>query len=353
MNWNVIHRVFIIIGLFVFSGCSSGQWALIESSSQELLWPPAPQTPRIKFLNIISRFQEKGPLDSSKGLSEAWRDFTGKREERIFIAPYGVTADDEGNLYVVDRDTGLITVINTINNDSFFFKYEGDEGSGSEAVGDFPIGIAVAKSVGIFVTYPKSGSIRLFDRKGNYKGKFGKGVRIGRPTGVAVDMDDDRLYVVDTTEHNVKIFTLKGELINTFGMRGDNDGALNYPTHIFVGQDGYVYVTDELNYRVQIYSKDGAFISKIGSVGETPGTFQALKGVAVDSEGNIYVADPVSDHIQIFNSEGELLLIFGRNGYGPGEFGGATGLFIDKSDKIYVTDLYNARVQAFQYLGDD
>lgn len=329
-----------LLATFLILGCASAP--LIEESHSTIVWPPPPEKPRIRFLKAISKTEDLIKTEKGGWLKRAWIFLAGEGSETVLVAPYGVAADKNGNAFVADRDTGEIFSFNLRSgkSSSFFFDTEDPE--------DYPIGIGIAKN--IYITYPNSGLVRVFNGKGALTAGFGKNADLKRPTGIAINEGNGRVYVVDTLGHDIKVFDLEGKHLFTFGKRGEKDGEFNFPTHIFVANDDTVYVTDELNFRVQVFTPDGNFIFKFGKIGTVPGTIQSPKGVAIDSDGNIYLADAMADSIQVFNREGKLLLFFGGNGSEDGQFEGPAGMFIDKDDRIYITDLYNKRVQVFQYL---
>ena len=79
-----------------------------------------------------------------------------------------------------------------------------------------------------------------------------KGVnRLKNPAGVCVA--GQHLYVVDLKNHNVSVFTTKGEYVTSFGQEGSNEGDLKDPWGICVDKDGFVYVGDSSNGRIQIF----------------------------------------------------------------------------------------------------
>jgi DNA-binding beta-propeller fold protein YncE len=172
-----------------------------------------------------------------------------------------------------------------------------------------------------------------------------------RPTGLAFDPGNNRLYVADTQAHTIHVFSHDGEPLFIIGKRGSQNGEFNFPSHLtFV--ENRLFVNDTMNFRVQIFNPEGQHLSTFGEHGSEPGFFSQPKGLAVDSAGHVYVADAIKNHIQIFDQEGRFLLRFGGDGDQPGTFNMPTGLAI-WNDMIYVADSYNHRVQVFQYLQKD
>jgi DNA-binding beta-propeller fold protein YncE len=78
---------------------------------------------------------------------------------------------------------------------------------------------------------------------------------------------------------------------------------LSRPASIDLDQQGNVYVADTDNNRIQVFSSNGTLISKWGKYGAGNGTFRSPEGIAVDSSsGNVYVADTDNNRIQVFSN---------------------------------------------------
>jgi sugar lactone lactonase YvrE len=78
------------------------------------------------------------------------------------------------------------------------------------------------------------------------------------PRGAAVD-DSGRLYVVDTSDHNVKVYNVGNSnsqtpaFIGLFGTEGQLDGTFEFPNGIATDTRAHIYVTDRENNRVQVW----------------------------------------------------------------------------------------------------
>jgi DNA-binding beta-propeller fold protein YncE len=307
-----------------------------------LVWPKPPEVPRIRFLKAVA-----GPddMDIRPGLFGRLFDYITGKQETGMISPYGVETDTSGRLYVVDTFLKRIHLF-----DPAAGKYSTIPGEESALLS--PIDLAVDPGSGdVFVSDSQAGTVSRYG-----KGKpaiLGKGF-LKRPTGLALNAKSGELLVVDTLNHAVFRFGLKdSQLKGSFGRSGTGDGSFNHPTNIFVDRAGRIYVTDSLNFRIQVFTPEGLFQAAFGAVGDNPGRFARPRGVAVDSEGNIYVVDGLFDNVQIFDKEFRLLMAFGGPGSNFGEFWLPTGIFIDGNDTIYVSDQYNKRVQVFKYLKAD
>jgi DNA-binding beta-propeller fold protein YncE len=133
--------------------------------------------------------------------------------------------------------------------------------------------------------------LNAFGHPGNGPGEF------NRPEGLCVDLQD-RLYVADSCNHRIQIFTREGKLLRTYGKAGSGRGELSYPYDICVDNAGRQYVCEFGNSRIQIFDANDRSIEIIGGPGAEPGQFSNPWGVALDSAGNLYVADSQNHRVQ-------------------------------------------------------
>jgi DNA-binding beta-propeller fold protein YncE len=337
----MLHRRIIlslIIGM-VLSVLVSCAPTTYEKKQIDLVWPPPPDEPKVKYVDII---WNSASLGKKKGIADA---LFGEERVETFIKPYGVAVDREGKVYITD--VGRIMVFDLTNKDLSIIG--GLPGKGQLRV---PIGIAASGDGRLFITDVGADVVYVY-RGDKYVATIGQTGDFDNPSGVALDEQRRLLYVVNAQKHNVNVYSLDNyTFVRTIGVRGTADGEFNYPTNIAIDAEGNIYVVDTGNFRVQVLNADGKFIRSIGKIGDTPGSFARPKGIAIDSEGHLYVVDTAFQNIQIFDKEGRLLLYVGQAGMGPGRFQLPAGMTIDKEDRIYVVDQMPGSFQIFEYLGN-
>jgi DNA-binding beta-propeller fold protein YncE len=217
-----------------------------------------------------------------------------------------------------------------------------------------PAGVAVDAQDRLFVSDAALHTIVCFSASGEPVAHFGTS-SLGRPGGIAIDKQRNRLYVADAKDSRIAVFDTRSlEFTGYIGKASTNDqhqnGTFNAPTNVAIDRNGWLYVADTWNYRVQVFDASGKFVRAFGAQGDRPGEFIRPKGIAVDSEGHIYVADAEFNNFQILTPEGQPLLAVGMLGDAPGQFALVAGLYIDSNDRIYTTEQFRGRVQVFQYI---
>src|SRR5918992_324937 len=181
---------------------------------------------------------------------------------------------------------------------------------------------------------------------------------LSSPEGIAVDSSSGNVYVADTANNRIQVFSSNGTFISKWGggyaPRAIN-GSFDHPSDISLDQAGNVYVADTANNRIQVFSSNGTFISVLGRDGGANGTLRSPEGIAVDSSsGNVYVADTANNRIQVFSSNGTFISKWG-GGYAPrainGSFDHPSDISLDQAGNVYVADTANNRIQVFSSNG--
>ncbi len=133
--------------------------------------------------------------------------------------------------------------------------------------------------------------INVFGRPGTGPGEF------NRVEGLCVDSHDN-VYVADSCNHRIQVFTREGKFLRMYGKAGEGLGEFSYPYDIRVDKTGLQFVCEFGNSRIQVFDAHDRPIEIIGGPGAEPGQFNDPWSLALDSEGDLYVADSLNHRVQ-------------------------------------------------------
>ena len=303
--------------------------------------------------------------------------------------PRGVAVDSLGNLYFADYDNDRIRkvdingVITTVaGNGSIGFA--GDGSAATNAMLDYPTGVAVDSLGDLFIADFYNERIRKVDVNGiiatvagngsaTYAGDGGAATNASLyyPSCVTVDSVGN-LYIADEENNRVRKVSTNG-IISTFagnggyGFTGDGSAATNatfdYPTGVAVDSRGDLFIADSDNYRVREVGTNGIITTVAGNGSSTyagdggAATNASLVypyGVAVDNLGNLYIADEANDRIRMVATNGIITSVAGN---GSGGFSGdgnvaansslfnPFGVAVDSAGNLFVADEENDRIR--------
>ena len=347
-------KILLLASLGFLSACSTTQYKMdyeVDPATAKI-WPSPPEIPRYRFVGILTGEQNVKEIEESRSFGTKVADFfkmlVGIRGENptpvVLQRPQTGVIDNSGRILVTDISRRSVMV---------FDMDTGKLNEWSSATPNIPfispLGIAVGPKGTVYVADSELNYVVQLDETGAPIKQFGEEV-FKRPTGVARDPVQGRIYVSETHAHDIKVFNDNGELIDVVGARGTKIGEFNSPTHLSFA-NGNLYVTDTFNTRVQILTDAGDFKQEFGKRGRFVGDLVRPKGVTIDSEGNIYVIESLHDHLLVYNSKGDFLLPIGGTGTDIGQFYLPAGVWVDKNDRIYIADMFNGRIVILQYLG--
>ena len=234
----------------------------------------------------------------------------------------------------------------------------------------------------VIVDYDNS-SVVLLDDKLNLLKVIGQGSgnsRLVSPYGVAVT--DNVIAVSSQGSHQVKKYSLQGELLSVIGCYGHENGQFYEPRGLAFNNNKLLYVVDRGNFRVQVFQQDDKFAFSFGN--KRFNQFQWPVRIAIDHNNNVLVTDRDANCIVIFTQSGKFIQkihsdspwaitisptgylitshdgydnkirvwsdtyqcikMFGKKGSKQGEFFGIRGMAIDSSGTIYVAEYINKRL---------
>jgi DNA-binding beta-propeller fold protein YncE len=339
----------------ILSGCAAAPQVMSfyppgSSADTSISWPPKPAEPKLEYAGQLlgeSNFATAKDVEEGAGRRFLrWITGIGRSRSAIrqLLRPQSGIVDQNGRILVTDAGLPGVMVFDEEAAELTIWR---DAATNQAFVS--PVGIANTIDGRFLVADSSLGFVAVLAADGTPLSRMGGDVLV-RPTGIAVDPADGRIFVADTPADDIKVFTSNGELITAFGKSGTGPGEFNGPTHLNFNQ-GKLYVTDTFNARVQVLTADGAPALSIGDRGLYVGNLVRPKGVTTDRDGNIYVVESYFDHLLIFDGTGQLLLPIGGSGSALGQFFLPAGAWSDDDGRIFIADMFNGRIVILRYLG--
>ncbi len=233
---------------------------------------------------------------------------------------------------------------------------------------DEPRGIAADITTGyVYVVDMGNDRVESFGPDGDFAGAFGGvdgSVNFGStneglgPTGIAVGYDG-LIYVADTWNHRVVVLNSNGEAVREFGSFGDTADAPDATTQqgLFFGPRAIavtgneIFVVDTGNERVQVFSPDGTFVRAWGGKGDGPSQFSEPVGIVVGPDGRVYVADSGNGRISVFQRDGMPIMQWPVAAW-AGQAYFEPYLAVDNNGLLYATSSATASVEVYTLDGE-
>jgi uncharacterized protein (TIGR03437 family) len=310
----------------------------------------------------------------------------GPATSATLSAPFGVAVDSSENIYIADSHNYRIrkvspdgTITTVAGNGTPGFS--GDGGPATSAQLNAPYGITLDAAGNLYISDTGNSRIRrvsggiITTIAGNgtmgYSGDGGPAASasLNQPLSVTLDAAGN-YYIADTDNNRVRkvsaagvITTVAGNGIAGFsGDGGSATGAeLDFPGAVALDAAGALYIADAFNGRVRkVFA--GLIVTAAGGVNGGfsgdggPATAASLGepiGVALDGAGNLYIADECNGRIREV-SNGTITTVAGNgSGFFSGDGGAATsatlhypgGVTPDASGNLFIADTFNSRIR--------
>jgi sugar lactone lactonase YvrE len=309
-------------------------------------------------ITMVSTFAGSGKSEYTDGQGTA----------ASFLGLNGITADINGNLYVIDSNK-----IRHVNSGGYVTTFTGSsisgysEGGPTAARFNSPRGVAADKDGYLYVADTGNYRIRKISPSGNVTTLAGSGIQgyadgqgsaasFFFPYGIAVDQSGN-VFISDV--HRIRKISPSGNVTTLAGSgnSGYADGqgsaaSFNYPGGVAVDSGGHLYVSDSENYRIRKITPSG-FVTTLAGSGNsdyadgqgTIASFDAPSGgLAVDLNGNVYVADVDNYRIRKITPSGFVTTLAGSihgytDGQGPvAKFHSPYHVAVDSTGNVYVAD---------------
>jgi len=255
--------------------------------------------------------------------------------------------------FIADSDGGRLVVLDLAGGEGASFAYipiAADRLYEMVPNPPEPISVAVAPDDTLLVTDPANNRLWRMDQGGSLLGDFPdpkerERSKLVQPVGVAVSGDE--VYVSDVADQQIKVYSLGGRFLRSFGEPGFRPGQFSFANGLAVGRDGNLYVADSNNRRVQVVDTHGTPIAVLDKT-DLPEGMGLPRAVALDRLGRVHVADTFGKAVYIYGDPGVPVLVYGRGSVEEQALDLPEGIAIS-GDVIVVSDGGNRRVLVFGY----
>jgi sugar lactone lactonase YvrE len=213
--------------------------------------------------------------------------------------PKGMECDAAGNVVVIEPHYSRV---NHFTPEGKLLLQWGQRGTNSGQL-SFPRAVAMNSRGEMFVSeYGRVERVQRFSAEGKqWLSSFGRAGRgpgeFNRAEGLGTDARD-RIFVADSCNHRIQVFTPEGHWLRAYGGAGSGLGQLSYPYDVRVDSGGWQFVCEFGNSRIQVFDPQHRPVEVIGGPGSGPGQFSNPWGLTLDSAGNLYVADSGNNRVQ-------------------------------------------------------
>jgi DNA-binding beta-propeller fold protein YncE len=209
------------------------------------------------------------------------------------------------------------------------------------AVRGRPLGIAQAGPLRVFVGNESTGRVELYTTSGRLLGSY-RSTAPMVPSDLVFDQLTRRLFVVDSAAGDVKVFNLRGRVLQTI----DGFGEIFHPMGVAIDpQTRRIAISDfgdpdtGIEPSIQLFDYSGARLLKI------TGAFSSPRGLAFAGQ-RLLMVDALLGQVLVFDTTtGARLAAIGSFGTDPGQLLFPLDVAFDgASQKLYVTNNRLGRV---------
>ena len=260
-----------------------------------------------------------------------------------FSNPRGVALDERNRiLYVADTGKGRVVGFSLQGLPKFTLTIDGISA---------PYDLAVDDHGQLYISDKETPTLRVVDAQGKTVGSIdlSSAGTTAPPLirGLAVDKQD-RLYIGDQVSGQVLVCDATGHVFSRIGSRGERPGQLKMIEDIALDRVGRVYVVDSIGTAVNVFDPGGKFIFRFGTISTQPDGLLQPMGISLDRHDQIWVVDQNGHTVSVFDGRGFIQRRFGADIPGGFErFLFPVSVALDRMGHVYVVEQGSGQVQVF------
>ena len=269
-----------------------------------------------------------------------------------FNLPRGIAIDAAGVMYVADQTNNMIrkiTAAGVVTTLAGSTTAGTTNATGTAARFNAPYDVTVDGSGNVYVADYGNNQIRKITSAGvttllagstsGMTNGTGGAASFNGPVGIFWSAAASAMYVTDYANNQIRKVTaagvttlFSGSASGTSGMANGNSSVATFsgPNGLVADASGNVYVADQNNNQIRKITPSGNVTlfagSALGATGSADGngsaaTFNTPRGIAIDAAGNLYVDDSGNFEIRMITPTGDVTTIVGT-----GSAGNVTGV---------------------------
>lgn len=297
----------------------------------------------------------------------------GRGSAAKFAYPNGLTVDQDGTVYVADRDNHRIRKVSPSGDVTTVVgseRWGNINGVGDAVQFNSPVCVALDGKGKLFVSETGNHQIRKVDLASRavttFSGTGASGASdqllfLGpatyySPHGLAVDASGS-VFVADWMNSKIRKIEASGNVVTTYAGKGlpgfidataSVDAVFQYPIGVAVSPQGVVFVSDMYNNRIRKI-ENGQVTTYFGN--GDPAILNRPHDLALDANGSLYVADSQNHRVVKIRPDKTSVVVAGStrgyaDGAGPNaQFNELFGIAVGPDGLVYVGDRNNNRIR--------
>ncbi len=235
-----------------------------------------------------------GPVVMERPRVEAsTKPVTSYADERIFVGPSGVVYTLNKEAKMLRYEQNLINLVPAAQANS----------------PSNPVDLAFDANGNAYVLDKSLAEVRVYDAAWQLQRRVARqgkdDAALSSPSALAVHQD--RLFIADSANHRVQVFSLAGAPLLRFGSLGAQASSFNYPIDIKVSAEGRIYVL-HANSTVSVHEADGRVAEQFDLSKDAQGQRQIVRAIALTPSGQLYFSDVRTSRVYALEASGKVVV---------------------------------------------